>query len=448
MNEQTMKQLDALGTHLRARREVILQEWRKAAEADPTQTTVSVLTRAQFNDHIPPLLDAFENKLRARPGSDRAASAEQTTKQEEVKHGLQRWQQGYKLAELMQEWGHLHLCLSKEMGAFAAARRDIESETWDAAHSALIGLINEGIKKSVGEYARLQQAEAAGHVRDLKQALANVSEIEQRRAVLIRQAVHDLRGNVQSVSTAADVLGETNMGEVERIEFAKLIQQGVEVVSGMLGELMTLARLEAGQEKRQVTRFDAAKVLAELCTTNQPFATARNLFLKMEGPPALLVEGDATKVRRLVQNLLFNALKYTEEGGVTMLWGEEKGSWWVTVKDTGPGMMAGPSAPIAAGLKEATASARETDAKASDDSQESSHVLQAAPGDSKTAPQSRVQPAGEGIGLSIVKRLCELLDASVEFASSPETGSTFRVLFPRSYQATQNKPKSVTPEAV
>jgi signal transduction histidine kinase len=41
---------------------------------------------------------------------------------------------------------------------------------------------------------------------------------------------------------------------------------------------------------------------------------------------------------------------------------------------------------------------------------------------------------GEGIGLSIVKRLCELLDASLEMASSAETGTTFRVVFPRHYQ--------------
>ena len=430
-----MNQLAALSTHLGRRREAILSDWRQAAESDPLQTTVSVLSRLQFNDHIPLLLDAFESKLRARPGSDRAAEAERTTKREEMKHGLQRWQQGYKLPELMQEWGNIHLCLSREMGAFATARRDFTSETLDAAHSELIGLINEGIEKSVGEYARLQQAEAAGHVRDLKLALANVSELEQRRALLIRQAVHDMRGNVQSVSTAADVLGEANMDEKERAEFAKQIQQGVEVVGGMLSELLTLARLEAGLETRQVAPFDAAELLAGLCTTNQPTARARNLFLKTEGPPSLKVEGDANKLRRLVQNLLFNALQYTEDGGVTVSWGVEKQSWWVAVKDTGPGILAGPSAPIAAGLKEATAIARETDAGEPD----SLHVLPLAPGDSKTAPQSQAQQAGEGIGLSIVKRLCELLDASVELASSPETGSTFRVLFPRSYQPGKNE---------
>jgi signal transduction histidine kinase len=267
-------------------------------------------------------------------------------------------------------------------------------------------------------------------VRDLKQALTKVSEIEHRRAELIRQAVHDLRTNVQSVSTAADVLGETNMGESERIEFAKLIQQGVEVVSGMLGELMTLARLEAGQEQRQVVPCDAAQILTELCTTNRPLAVARNLYLKTEGAAVLNVEGDPGKIRRLVQNLVFNALKYTPTGGVLVRWGEDKESWWVMVKDTGPGMMAGPSSPIVAGLKEATASARETDVPGVD----STHVLPLARGDSKTGPQARRRSPGEGIGLSIVKRLCELLDASLELASSPETGSTFRVLFPRSYQ--------------
>jgi signal transduction histidine kinase len=423
------EQLDSLGLHLRANRESILQSWRLAAEWDPLQQTARALTRAQFNDHIPPLLDAFESKLGATAGSDRAEKAEDASRKEEFKHGLQRWQQGYKLGELMQEWGHLHRCVSNEIGTFARTRPETKSETLHVAHSELIDMINDGIEKSVSEYSRLQQAEAAGHVRDLKQALEKVSGIEKHRAMLIRQAVHDLRGNVQSVRTAADVLGESGIAEAERVETAKQIQLEVEVVSGMLGELMMLARLEAGQEGRRVVSCDAAKVLSELCNANQTVAAEQNLFLKTAGPASLWVETDSGKVRRLVQNLLVNAIKYTKEGGVTVSWGEEKESWWVTVKDTGPGMMAGPSAPVTGGMKEATAIARETNNADPDSSQ----VLPLAPGDQRPSPQSQNQASGEGIGLSIVKRLCELLDASVEVASSAESGSTFRILFPRSY---------------
>ncbi|MEO6992775.1 MAG: HAMP domain-containing sensor histidine kinase [Lacunisphaera sp.] len=433
MTDKTLEQLTALSAHLAARREAILQAWHDAADADPAQTTVSFLTRAQFNDHIPPLLDAFERKLRARPGGARAAAADDAKTQEDVKHGLQRWQQGYRLGELMHEWGHLHRCLAEEVHAFVATHPEIERDTLAAAHQELIALISEGINESASEYARMQQAEAAGRVRDLQLALEKGAEVELRRAQLIHQAVHDLRTNVQSVGSAADVLGETNIAESERVEFAKMIQQGVESLSAMLGDLMALARLEAGQEKREIASFDAAKTLAELCTMNQPVAAGRNLFLKIEGPALLPVEGDAGKLRRLVQNLLVNALKYTVEGGVTIGWGEEDENWWVIVKDTGPGLRPGPSAPIAAGMKEATDSAREADEKAAAAVGDAPAVLPLPPGDPAPAPRRGQQP-GEGIGLSIVKRLCELLDASLEMVSSATTGTTFRVVFPRSYR--------------
>ncbi len=63
---------------------------------------------------------------------------------------------------------------------------------------------------------------------------------------------------------------------------------------------------------------------------------------------------------------------------------------------------------------------------------EASNVL-TQPRDSSAPDRSAHLPPGEGIGLSIVKRLCELLDASLEIASSAKTGTTFRVVFPRCY---------------
>jgi two-component sensor histidine kinase len=88
---------------------------------------------------------------------------------------------------------------------------------------------------------------------------------------------------------------------------------------------------------------------------------------------------------------------------------------------------------MAVGLMEATASARESDEKTAAAQGDVSQVLEARPaaGD----PHSSRQQPGEGIGLSIVKRLCELLDASLEMASSADSGTTFRVVFPRRYQA-------------
>ena len=430
MTEGQIIQLRALSDYLNSRREVILLAWRQAAKADPEQTTARSLTRGQFNDHIPQVLDAFQNKLSARPGGMAEQDAKDSKKEEEVKHGLHRWQQGYRLLELMHEWGHLQRCLFEEIETYAAAHPAFERSTLTEANRQMIDLVNEAIGESAGQYERLQRAEATGRLGDLEKALAGVNELDRRRTTLIHQAVHDLRTNVQSVSSAAQILSAADLAEAERVEFARLLQQGVESVSTMLGELMELARLEAGQERRQNSLFDVAALMKELCQVNLPLARERGLFLTPLGPAQLQVTSDASKVRRIAQNLVMNALKYTITGGVTVSWGEERENWWLMIKDTGPGLLSGPGAPMLLGLKEATASARESDQKTAESRGEISHVLSNEGSASPARPPQ--QQTGEGIGLSIVKRLCELLDASLELASSPGKGSTFRVVFPRS----------------
>jgi signal transduction histidine kinase len=438
MVQSKNQQFEALCNFLAARREELLLAWQKAVAADPVQTTARSLTRGQLYDHIPEVLDAFERKLRSSSGGPEAMAADLAKSQEEVKHGRHRWQQGYRLPEVLHEWGHLQLCLFEAIEAFAAAHTDFGREALAEANRQTIRFVNEAITESAMQYARMQQAEAAGHVCDLDNALTALRLIERHRTTLIHQAVHDLRGNVQSITTAVDGLGQRSLEENERLELTALIHQGVESVSTMLGELVELARLEAGQERVEIATFDAAVLIAELVKVNSPIARERGLFLKMEGVEHLPVESDQGKVRRLLQNLLLNALKYTLQGGVTVNWGQEKENWWLMVKDTGPGILTGPGASMMVGMKEATASARESDEKTAASEGKISQVLTTPPGNDPKTNQS-LQLPGEGIGLSIVKRLCELLDASLEVASSAETGTTFRVVFPLRYQAT---PKS------
>ena len=441
MPQTKSQQFTALSDHFALRRDAILAAWRKADRADPDQTTGRSLTIGQFLDHIPEMLDAFEFRLRSRPGGAAAQAAEVDKKDEGVKHGLHRWQQGYRLQELITECGHLQACLFKELGSIAAEHTEFEADTLMEAHRQIMALVNDTISESAGQYERMQQAEAAGRVGDLMGALANVNEIERRRATLLHQAVHDLNNDVLGVNMAAILLGQPALVETDRVESAAYLKQAVQGLNTMLAELMELARLEAGQESRKIAAFDAAVLLTELCEAHQPFARERQLFLEAQGPDQLAVEGDAEKARRLAKNLLGNALKYTALGGVRVSWGMEKENWWLMVKDTGPGMLSGPGTPLVTGLQEATASAKESDEKSAARQGEASNVLP--PPKEASAPDqpSRHQP-GEGIGLSIVKRLCELLDASLEIASSAKTGTTFRVVFPRRYRLVAAAPAS------
>ena len=427
------EQLAALSDLLAAGKEAILTAWRKLDGANPEQKTGRSLTLGQFMDHIPAILANYGHKLRCRRDGAAARAAEVEEEEDGVKHGLHRWQQGYRLKELISECGNFQICVFEELANIFASHPDLEHATLLEAHRQLLHLINDIISESAAQYERMQQAEASGRVRDLMSALADVDEIERRRAMLIHQAVHDLSSDVLGVKMAVTWISQTGMAETERVKSAAFLDRAVQGLGSVLGELMDLARLEAGEENREIAGFDAGGLISELCDLNQPFAKERSLFLKAKGPAQLLAEGDAEKVRRVAKNLVVNALKYTDAGGVSVSWGEEKENWWLMVKDTGPGMLTEAGTSMADGLQEATASAKESDENSAALKGESSHVLP--PKNTATPTRLSQHQSGEGIGLPIVKRLCELLDASLEIASSAEAGTTFRVVFPRRYRS-------------
>jgi signal transduction histidine kinase len=434
------EQLAALRSHLSARRSVILRTWREAVYGDAELTTASSLPRTQFYDHIPDMLDGFARKLYVGAES---RSSQQEQKEDAAAHGLQRWQQGYHLREVTREWGRLQMCLVDELEGYVVAHPDLDPAVMCVASRALAELCSEGVRESTAQYFHLQQLEAIGHVRDLEHALEQVRELERQRAELWQQAAHDLRGNLGVVANATAGLSREDVPESTRSSFLRLLQKNMSSLHSMLDDVTSLARLQAGQELLQVKPFDAASLLMELCENLQPLAGEQHLFLKTEGPTSLQVEGDAVKTRRIAQNLLINALKYTQRGGVTVSWGDSRKNdadrWMLCVQDTGPGFHAGPGAPLAAALEEATEEARHVEQRARNgtDRQETAEPEPSSPSPRDRRPVNQEQ--GEGIGLSIVKRLCELLDASVELESKPNAGTVCRVVLPRRYSTAEHK---------
>lgn len=438
-----MRKLDghlvALATHLQARRAAILRAWRERVEADPDLTTGSSLPRTQLHDHIPDFLRLFSRKLQNGAGPSEELEAESHEKA--AGHGLQRWQQGYRLREVTREWGHLHICLVDELESYALTHPELEPKAMATAHRELVRLCNDGLSESTAQYFELQQTEAEGHLRDMQQTLAQVHALERQRAQLWQQAAHDLRGNLGVMTNVTSGLSRDGVPEEIRDELLRLLHNSVSSLSAMLEDVMRLARLQAGRELRQVVSFDVAALLKSLCESLKPMADEGGLSLQADGPANLMVEGDANKTRRIAQNLLLNALKYTEAGGVTVSWGDSRNNdaerWMLCIQDTGPGFHAGPGAPLAEALKGATAEARHMEERAGN-----GHHW--ADGDPADLTDPDFQPAddrpvhqerGEGIGLSIVKRLCELLDATLELESEAGVGTIFRVVLPRRYDA-------------
>jgi hypothetical protein len=103
----------------------------------------------------------------------------------------------------------------------------------------------------------------------------------------------------------------------------------------------------------------------------------------------------------------------------------------LTIEDTGPGFHTDSGQPLAAALdpeQPPLSSPNTTPSQA-----KAASVLADLSAGRNEGTRSFREEAGEGIGLSIVKRLCEMLDASIEMQSVPGMGTTFRILFPRQY---------------
>lgn len=428
------EQLSTLAAELRIRRDAMLDAWRAYGDAVPGRNIAASLSRVQFNDHIPDVLDALSMSLEAWPEETNPIT-EEIGDDEVSEHGRQRWQQGYSLSEVLREWGYLQMCVAAELERYAVEHPALEPTVMPTARRVWAQLCADGVTGSATQYGRMQQTESSGHVNALERALSALHSIETSRAEAWRSAAHDLRGSVTVVKGAANLNASgAKLPEDVRAEVAAMLSKGVTSLNEMLNDLLSLARLEAGQEQRTVAPFDAAVVLRDFCTASQAAATDRGLFLKMDGPATLPVEGDKPKVLRIVQNLLLNAVKYTERGGVSVSWGvdtmRDTDRWTFSVQDTGPGIEAARAGTIAQELGEAT--------KASDDVRDASPDRRGDMEGAPTAPSASAgEPLdvqqGEGVGLSIVKRLCELLDASLELATKPGHGSTFRIILPCRY---------------
>jgi signal transduction histidine kinase len=382
-------------------------------------------------------LDAFERRLHAESATDQdEANAEQ--KRSAAEHGLHRWQQGYNQLETMREWAHLQMCLLVELERYAVDHPQADPAAMRVARRALARLCGDGVCESAARYARLQQIEAAARVRELEQAVAHIQNLERERAALWREATHDLRSTVGVVRIAADVLDKDGIPEPTRARMSQALRRGTLLLRDRLADLMDLSRLEAGQEHRNLTTFDVAHMLKEFCEPLRTLAAQRNLFLRTEGVDQLPVEGDSAKIQRIAQNLVMNAIDATEQGGIRLTWEartiQDVQQWILCVQDTGPGFSVDALLPLERALKQATEESKQVEIQAQETPDQSEKLDPAPTLASRSPPQPSRALGGEGIGLSIVKRLCELLDASLELETSTGEGTTFRVIFPRRYQ--------------
>lgn len=328
-----------------------------------------------------------------------------------AEHGLHRWKKGYSLAELAIEMQHLGRLLLTELRAFWQLYPLTSATVMAFSYEHMAEFANQINTGSIAQYAELQRQAASDRAEALQKALSKINEMGKQRTDLLRHSSHDLRGSFGALQGAAALLEIVMDSDHERIEVLEILRRNLINCKTLVTQLMDLARLEAGQETVNISPIDAGQLLTDLVVGYQPLASERGLALKADGPANLPVHCDPVLLQRIIQNLVLNALKHTPSGWVLVAWKLQDEYWIVKVQDTGPGLPGSQMdepVPVLNGVL-STSGIEECVSKP------------------VQRRESAFSQKGEGIGLSIVKELCDLLHANLEIESRQGNGTTFTI---------------------
>jgi two-component system, OmpR family, heavy metal sensor histidine kinase CusS len=214
-------------------------------------------------------------------------------------------------------------------------------------------------------------------------------------------ASHELRTPVAVMRTRAELsLRKARTAEEYRDVIAEVLTE-LENTSGLIEQLMFLARADSGAETVRFTPTNVAEVLREACHQGSALAEAKQIAFQEEIPDgSIWVQGDATSLRRLFLILIDNAVKYTPANGQVQVSLRQSNGYAVTeVSDTGIGIAEADRANVFERFYRADkARTRES--------------------------------GGVGLGLSIGRWITEVHAGTIEVRSSPGRGSIFQIRFP------------------
>ena len=240
------------------------------------------------------------------------------------------------------------------------------------------------------------------HAERAARRAADRARVEAERAARLQQAFlanmsHEIRTPLTAIIGSAELLAEEAPERLSRL--AGMVIQGGQRLLGTLNAVLDLAQIEAGRMRPSRRPTDVGTLLRAALQGARPLAEQKGLALELEAQelPALLL--DAGLLDRVVANLVGNAVKFTEKGGVRVSATHDGEHLAIAVSDTGIGI-----AP-----------------------EHQAHVFDQFRQGSEGAARTH---EGNGLGLALARRVARLLGGDVSLESRPGAGSTFTVAVP------------------
>ena len=230
----------------------------------------------------------------------------------------------------------------------------------------------------------------------------------------LAMAAHEIRNPLNGIAGMAELLATAGL-DSHAAAHVDAIRRSTAALGSVLDDLLDDARMEAGRLSVENEPFELGPVLENVCELAAPYAHEKGLDLAShvvahgEEAVPLRIDGDAHRVRQIVSNLVGNALKFTQAGGINVLARAVRGpqgtaTLRVEVRDTGPGLTA-------------------------EEAERIFDVFESG-GDEEATRRLARRLGGVGLGLAISRRLAAALGGTLEVESRPGEGATFTLALP------------------
>ncbi|MBB5702336.1 Na+/proline symporter/signal transduction histidine kinase [Ochrobactrum daejeonense] len=274
-------------------------------------------------------------------------------------------------------------------GGIVATYTDITAAVEaDVARQKAAELLEQRVADRTAELTSVNQK--------LAKAQTAAEEANQGKTRFLAAAGHDILQPLNAARLYSTALAE-KLGRSEMSEFARNIDSSLEAVEAILGMVLDISRLDTGSLKPELSTFRLDKLMSQIATDFTPLAARKGLKLRVV-PSSVIVRTDRNMLRRLIQNLVSNSIKYSRNGGI-LLGVRRRGTFVeLQVLDTGIGI---PPQKLKLVFREFT-----------------------------RLDEGMQEAEGLGLGLSIVDRIARLLSLPLSLSSSPGKGTTFTLRIP------------------